>query len=62
VYGASEHSLLALTGNHEANPTLNMPCRQVFEAGQRITEVIGPVPDLEEALCEPHRAFWTKPL
>jgi tRNA(Arg) A34 adenosine deaminase TadA len=58
VYGASEAKLRALTGNHPENPTLDLPCRTVFESGQRPTEVIGPVPELEPLMLEPHRQFW----
>ena len=42
VYGLSEHRLRELTGNHPENPTLNLPCRDVFASGQRATEVVGP--------------------
>jgi tRNA(Arg) A34 adenosine deaminase TadA len=43
VYGLSEHRLRAVTGNHPENPTLDLPCREVFKSGQRPTEVIGPL-------------------
>ena len=58
VYGASEEKLLALTGNHAANPTLSLPCRQVFASGQKAIEVIGPVPELEAELLAVHASFW----
>jgi tRNA(Arg) A34 adenosine deaminase TadA len=58
VYGASEEDLLALTGDHAENPTLALPCREVFARGQKAVEVIGPVPDLRQALLAPHRDFW----
>jgi tRNA(Arg) A34 adenosine deaminase TadA len=58
VYGASEESLLALTGNHEENPTLSLPCREVLARGQKAVEVMGPVPELEDEMLEPHRGFW----
>jgi hypothetical protein len=45
VYGMSESRLLELTGNHDENPTLDLPCREVFARGQKAVEVIGPVPD-----------------
>ena len=35
VYGQSEKGLKAATGAHDENPTLDLPCRIVFEAGQR---------------------------
>ena len=31
VYGLSEHRLRAVTGNHPENPTLDLPCREVFK-------------------------------
>jgi len=39
VYGLSEHRLRRLTGNHPENPTLDLPCREVFKSGQRATDV-----------------------
>ena len=58
VYGAPEGLLLELTGNHADNPTLNMPCRQVFASGQKGINVIGPVPELQAELLSPHADFW----
>jgi tRNA(Arg) A34 adenosine deaminase TadA len=58
LYGAAETTLLALTGNHAANPTLALPCRQVFDSGQRPVMVTGPVPALADTLAAPHRDFW----
>lgn len=58
VYGASEEALLALTGNHDENPTLKLPCRQVFASGQKAVEVMGPVPELQAELLAPHACFW----
>ena len=43
VYGQSEKALKAQTGAHEENPTLDLPCAVVFAAGQRPTEVVGPL-------------------
>ncbi len=59
VYGFSEARLRALTRDHPANPTLAMPCREVFARGQRRIEVIGPY--LEEEAAEPHLGFWDSP-
>ena len=56
VYGLSEDALRALTGNHPENPTLDLPCRQVFAAGQRVVEVVGPL--LEEEGAALHRGVW----
>ena len=58
VYGASEEALLALTGNHPENPTLALPCREVFARGQRPVEVIGPVDELRDEMVALHRDFW----
>ena len=58
VFGASEEALLALTGNHDENPTLSLPCREVFARGQRPVEVIGPVDAIAEELLAPHQGFW----
>jgi tRNA(Arg) A34 adenosine deaminase TadA len=58
VYGQSEHDLKAATGAHEENPTLDLPCRTVFAAGQRHVEVIGPL--LEEESAELQRNFWNE--
>ncbi len=60
VYGMSERRLLELTGSAEENPTMDLPCRTVFAAGQKQVEVIGPVPELEEEIAALHRDFWHK--
>jgi len=60
LYGADETALLALTGDHPENPTLALPCRQVFASGQRAVGVTGPVPALADALAAPHRDFWRR--
>jgi len=56
VYGMSEHELKALTGDHPENPTLDLPCRTVFGAGQRRVEVIGPL--LAEEAASQHHGVW----
>ena len=58
VYGLSEHGLREITGNHPENPTLNLPCREVFATGQRPTEVVGPL--LEEESAALHNGVWQK--
>jgi tRNA(Arg) A34 adenosine deaminase TadA len=58
VYGMEERHLLSLTGAHAENPTLDLPCRQVFGAGQKAVEVIGPVPALADEIAALHRRFW----
>ncbi|HEY0910882.1 MAG TPA: nucleoside deaminase [Bradyrhizobium sp.] len=58
VYALSEHRLRDITGNHPENPTLNLPCREVFASGQRSTEVVGPL--LEDEAAALHDGVWTK--
>ena len=58
VYGLSEHRLRGLTGDHPENPTLDLPCREVFRSGQRPTEVIGPL--LEDEAAALHQGVWSK--
>jgi tRNA(Arg) A34 adenosine deaminase TadA len=58
VYGLSEHRLRAVTGNHPENPTLDLPCREVFKSGQRATEVVGPL--LEDEAEALHAGVWNK--
>jgi tRNA(Arg) A34 adenosine deaminase TadA len=56
VYGLAERRLKELTGDHPENPTLDLPCRTVFAAGQRKVEVIGPM--LEEEAAALHAGVW----
>lgn len=58
VYGAEEAALLALTGDHPENPTLSLPCRDVFTRGQRVVEVVGPVPEVAQDMVATHQGFW----
>lgn len=58
VYAMSEEMLLGLTGDHPENPTLSLPCREVFARGQRKVEVVGPLPELEAEAAAPHIGFW----
>jgi tRNA(Arg) A34 adenosine deaminase TadA len=58
IYGLEERELLLLTGNHAENPTLDLPCREVFARGQKDMRVIGPVPAMAEAIAATHRRFW----
>jgi tRNA(Arg) A34 adenosine deaminase TadA len=60
VYGAEETALLALTGDHEANPTMSMPSRAVFAAGQKPIVVEGPFPEIEDEILAPHRTHWLR--
>lgn len=56
VYGQTEKGLKEQTGAHEENPTLDLPCHVVFEAGQRPTEIVGPL--LEEEAAKLQDDFW----
>ena len=58
VYGVDEATLLELTGNNPANPTLSLPCRTVFAAGQKDNKIFGPYPELEKTLVAPHLKHW----
>jgi tRNA(Arg) A34 adenosine deaminase TadA len=56
VYGLSERRLKTITGDHAENPTLDLPCRVVFAAGQRPVEVLGPL--LEDEAAAVHEGAW----
>ena len=58
VYGMSERALLALTGDHAENPTLDLPCREVFARGQKAIAVQGPVAAVEAEIAALHADFW----
>jgi tRNA(Arg) A34 adenosine deaminase TadA len=58
VYGQTEKALKAQTDAHEENPTLDLPCGTVFAAGQRPTEVVGPL--LEDEAAKLQADFWSK--
>ncbi|MCW5666820.1 MAG: nucleoside deaminase [Piscinibacter sp.] len=60
VYGMEERALLAITGDHAENPTLDLPCRDLFARGQKEIRVIGPVRALAEEIAAQHRAFWQR--
>jgi len=56
VFALAETGLLKYTGSHEVNPTLDLPCREVFAHGQRKIAVAGPL--LEEEAGKVHEGFW----
>ena len=56
VFGLAERDMKALTAAHVENPTLDLPCTTVFEAGQRPTEVVGPL--LADEAAQLHVDFW----
>jgi tRNA(Arg) A34 adenosine deaminase TadA len=60
VYGLSERALLEHTGAHAQNPTLDLPCREVFARGQKPVQVIGPVAEAEDEIAALHRGFWKR--
>ena len=60
VYGMAESRLLAITGNHADNPTLDLPCREVFARGQKAIDVIGPVAAVEAEIAALHLDFWRR--
>ena len=53
-------SLLAPTGNHAQNPTLDLPCREVFARGQKAVQVWSPVPEVEAEITALHAGFWKR--
>jgi tRNA(Arg) A34 adenosine deaminase TadA len=57
VFGQTEKDLKAQTGAHEENPTLDLPCHIVFAAGQRPTEIVGPLLEAEAAKLQAD--FWS---
>lgn len=56
VYALPEAALKDLTGDDPENPTLSLPCREVFARGQRPVDVEGPA-DVPGA-AEVHEGFW----
>ena len=58
VYGMEERRLLDLTGNHAENPTMSLPCREVFARGQKAVRVWGPVAEVEAEIAALHSGFW----
>ena len=58
VYGLSERDLGAIIGPHPENLTMDLPCRVVLGAGQRVVEVEGPL--LEDESRAVHEGFWNR--
>lgn len=58
VYGLSERRLAELTGDNPENPTMDMTCHRVFDAGRRKVRVRGPYPELEQDIVAAHDGFW----
>jgi tRNA(Arg) A34 adenosine deaminase TadA len=57
VFALPETGLMRYTGSHEQNPTLDLPCREVFARGQKQIIVDGPF--LEDEAGKVHEGFWT---
>lgn len=58
VYGISEKKLAELTGDSDVNPTLDLPCIDVFARGNKSITVIGPFPEVEAEVIEVHLGYW----
>lgn len=58
LFGMTEDRLGEITGDHPENMTLDLPCRQVFAAGRRKVEVVGPIPELDAEIARAHQDFW----
>ncbi|MCF3642621.1 nucleoside deaminase [Rhizobium sp. TRM95111] len=57
VFGLSETEMKQQIGDNQENPTLDLPCRIVFAAGQRPTEVVGPL--LADEAAKLHEEYWS---
>ncbi len=57
VHGMSERALKDLIGPNPENLTMDLPCREIFAAGQRKVTVEGPL--LSEESAEVHEGFWS---
>jgi tRNA(Arg) A34 adenosine deaminase TadA len=60
VYGMDEFRLREITGDHPGNPTMDLPCRDVFARGQKDIRVKGPVREVEAEIAALHIAFWKR--
>lgn len=58
VFGGTEDMLRKLTGDSKMNQTLNVPSKYIFDHGQKPIQLVGPVPEMESELLEPHKGFW----
>ena len=56
VFALAETGLSRYTGSHTENPTLDLPCREVFARGQKPILVAGPL--LEDEAGKVHEGFW----
>ena len=53
----AETALLQTAGNHPDNPTLSLPCREVFARGHKALRVVGLVPEAAVDIAQLHRNF-----
>ena len=60
VFALSEKGLFGFTGSDKDNPTLDLPCREVFAHGQKPIEVVGPLLEEEARRKFTLKAFWTR--
>ncbi|MDW5316433.1 nucleoside deaminase [Rhizobium sp. PL01] len=58
VFGLSESEMKQQIGDSQENPTLDLPSRVVFAAGQRPTEVVGPI--LADEAAKLHEEYWSR--
>jgi tRNA(Arg) A34 adenosine deaminase TadA len=58
VYGINESQLLALTGDSSENPTMDVPCRYIFDHSQKAIRVWGPINDVTTEIAALHIDFW----
>jgi tRNA(Arg) A34 adenosine deaminase TadA len=56
VYALPEQSLAAMVPAQDGEPTMDLPCRDVFAAGGRTVHVAGPALEVEAAPV--HDGFW----
>jgi tRNA(Arg) A34 adenosine deaminase TadA len=56
MYALSEEHLYDLTGSDSENPTLTLPCREIFARGRRPVSVEGPA--METEAKQVHEGFW----
>lgn len=58
VFGLSEDRFYSLIDENTTEEVLKIPCRKIFQQGQKVIKVAGPV--LEDEAAEVHRGFWNR--
>ncbi|MFF2368955.1 nucleoside deaminase [Agromyces sp. NPDC058110] len=56
VYALPEQALAAMVPSQDGEPTMDLPCRDVFARGGRAVHVAGPA--LVDQAADVHRGFW----